>query len=136
MLCLSRLLHRLQYRTVEMISLPSGHPVLVDGWIGRVVANTGPRQFERARELLRHAGDVAHEILGPAHPLSLLVMDEQSKVLRIEGRRREARRAEASLQTLRKQQGSRRYTVSWTELLRSNRSMQQAEGIGNPDGFS
>lgn len=97
------------------------HPALVDGLIGGAVAHANLRQFERARELLRHAGDVAHESLGPAHPLSLLVMDELSKVLRIEGRRREARQVEASIKTLRKQQDSHKHTVTWAELLRSNR---------------
>lgn len=110
-----------QSHSINEAALGPRHPVLVDGLIGRAVAHASLRQFEQAKELLRHAGEVAHESLGPAHPLSLSVMDEMSKVLRLMGRRREARQLEASIQTLRKQQDSRRHTVSWTELLKSNR---------------
>jgi len=110
-----------QSHSINEAAFGPRHPVLIDGLLGRAVAHANLRQFEQANELLRHAGEVAHESFGPTHPLSLSVMDETSKVLRLQGRRREARQVEASIQTLRKQQDSRRYTVTWTELLRSNR---------------
>lgn len=102
--------------TVIGDALGPGHPMLLDGWLGKAMAHTALKEFDQATGLLLHAEGVVRSNPRSSDRTLLRILELRSQVLRASGRKAEAESLEKAARSLSKQNSSRDYTVSWAEL--------------------
>lgn len=99
------------------VAIPE-HPIHIDARYGLALAQIENGRRAEANRSLEALQSAALHSLGTSHPLSLRIMETRGAVLRVLGRRTEAKKVEETMRAARREAAKSVYSVSYTGSAR------------------